>query len=217
MGWRRRPIHHWAPVPSALQELGEARPRVPCPPDSEVQPVRPAPGGCEKGYGSEPPGGLRPDETRLLDAARGYLGGGCGGHHTGPRGRGQRPQLHGSEDTGGSAGAAAGQGRHLSLALSLGPSAQPSAGPSTKALWERGPLCLGSSCPFTGVTHRAGARLAADDGLDLPGTRSTAHAAPPGSQMNPVKALQALHPRGHPSLPIARRPCPPGVSVPHWP
>lgn len=91
VGWRRRPIHHWAPVPSALQELGEARPRVPCPPDREVQPVRPAPGGCEKGYGSEPPGGLRPDETRLLDAARGYLGGRVGDITRGLGGVGRDP------------------------------------------------------------------------------------------------------------------------------
>lgn len=79
--------------PSALGAPGAGRSQAQSalPSDSEVQPVRPAPGGCEKGYGSEPPGGLRPDETRLLDAARGYLGGRVGDITRGLGGVGRDP------------------------------------------------------------------------------------------------------------------------------
>nr|XP_042092622.1 zinc finger protein ZFPM1-like [Ovis aries] len=118
---------------------------------------------------------MRPETRREVPpgcAAGGLARGVLGGITRGLGGVGRDPQPHGSEDKGGSGGAAAGQGRHLSLTLSPGPASclpafphSPPQGPARRHSRVRGPLCLGSSCPFTGLTRQADTRLPADDGL----------------------------------------------------
>ena len=105
----------------------EARPGAPRPPDSHGQLLQQArPGGAVRRVPSQSHLSTKRPETRR-DMPPGCGAGGrargvLGGITRGLRGVGRDPQPHGSEDMGGSGGAAAGQGRHLSLALSPGPS-----------------------------------------------------------------------------------------------